>query len=81
MLIEETELTFKRGIIVTASVIKVIEKQDTNSSFVLCKLDNGLDAKIDSTKLDLNGRHAENVVKQGDVITGRIENIKENDER
>jgi hypothetical protein len=47
----------------------------------LCKLDNGLDAKIDSSKLDLGGRHAENIVKQGDVITGRIETIKDNDEK
>ena len=47
----------------------------------MCKLDNGLDAKIDSSKLDLGGRHAENIVKQGDVITGRIETIKDNDEK
>lgn len=30
LLIEETEQTFKRGIIVTAQVIRVIEKQDAN---------------------------------------------------
>jgi hypothetical protein len=30
MLIEETEQTFKRGIIVTAQVIRVIEKQDSS---------------------------------------------------
>ena len=62
MLIEETEQTFKRGIIVTAQVIRVIEKQDSNQSFVLAKLDNGLDAKVDSNKLDLNGRRLEEVV-------------------
>jgi transcription elongation factor SPT6 len=41
----------------------VIEKQDASSSFVLCKLDNGLDAKIDCTKLDLNNRQVETIVK------------------
>ena len=65
MLIEETEQTFKRGIIVTAQVIRVIEKQDSNQSFVLAKLDNGLDAKVDSNKLDLNGRRLEEVVQSG----------------
>lgn len=80
MLIEETEQTFKRGIIVTAQVIRVIERMDINSSFVLCKLDNGLDAKVDKTKLDLGDRNIENVLKPGDVITGRIDTIKDNDE-
>lgn len=40
MLIDETELTFKKGIIVTASVTKVYDER------VHCKLDNGLNATI-----------------------------------
>lgn len=40
MLIDESERTFKRGIIVTATAVKVLDKK------VYCKLDNGLDAII-----------------------------------
>lgn len=46
MLIDESERTFKRGMIVTATVIKVYE------SNVLCKLDNGLDATIQKADLE-----------------------------
>lgn len=40
MLIDESERTFKRGIIVTATVVRVLDDK------VLCKLDNGLDGNI-----------------------------------
>ena len=40
MLIDESERTFKKGMIVTATVSKVFD------NMVLCKLDNGLDATI-----------------------------------
>jgi len=40
MLIDESERTFKVGIIVTSTVLRVMEDK------VLCRLDNGLDAII-----------------------------------
>jgi hypothetical protein len=67
MLIEETELTFKRGVIVTAQVVKVFEGQDSrggnaSQGFVLCKLDSGLDAKIEKQFLDGSDRRIEDIV-------------------
>ena len=47
MLIDETERTFKRGMIVTATVVKVFNEQ-----WVLCKLDNGLDATMNKNDLE-----------------------------
>ena len=71
MLIDESERTFKRGIIVTATVVKV---QD---DMVLCKLDNALDAIIFKTELlgDTNER-LQNAIQVGHVITGRINDIR-----
>lgn len=46
MLIDESERTFKRGIIVTATVSRVID------AVVFCKLDNGLDASIQKNDLE-----------------------------
>jgi ribosomal protein S1 len=46
MLIDESERNFKRGIIVTATVVNVKE------NFAICKLDNGLDASIDKKDLE-----------------------------
>ncbi len=46
MLIDESDKTFKRGIVVTASVTKVFD------NMVLCKLDNGLDATIQKNDLE-----------------------------
>lgn len=46
MLIDESPYTFRRGIIVTATVFKVIDKM------VICKLDNGLDATIQKNDLE-----------------------------
>ena len=40
MLIDESERTFRKGIIVTATVVRVLDDK------VLCKLDNGLDGTI-----------------------------------
>ena len=45
MLIDESDRTFKKGIIVTATAIKVLETK------VYCKLDNGLDAIIHGEEL------------------------------
>lgn len=46
MLIDESDKTFKKGIIVTAQVTKVFD------NMVLCKLDNGLDATIQKNDLE-----------------------------
>lgn len=46
MLIDESEKTFKKGMIVTATVSKVFD------NMVLCKLDNGLDATIQKNDLE-----------------------------
>jgi ribosomal protein S1 len=40
MLIDESERTFKRGVIVTATVTRVLEDK------VICKLENGLEGLI-----------------------------------
>ena len=80
MLLEETDQTFKRGIIVTAQVIRVFEKQEASQSFVLCKLDNGLDAKIDASKMDLASKRLDEVVQSGQVITGRIDEVRDKEE-
>lgn len=76
MLIDESERTFKRGQIVTATVTKVLE------NMVLCKLDNGLDATI--YKDDLESKQdiqrgtdlrKMEIISVGAVITGRIDKI------
>ena len=54
MMIDESERTFKKGIIVTATIVRVLDDK------VFCKLDNGLDGVIYSR--DLIGAHAENKV-------------------
>lgn len=54
MLIEETERTFYRGMIVTATVTKVLEGRDNPSgkgpsgTTYLCRLDNGLEARFEA---------------------------------
>ena len=59
MLIDETVQTFRRGIIVTAQVVRVFEAKDNSPSggFILCKLDNGLDAKVEKQDLDNSDRN------------------------
>lgn len=46
MLIDESDKTFKKGIIVTATVQKVFD------NMVISKLDNGLDATIQKNDLE-----------------------------
>lgn len=50
-LIDETQRTFKRGMIVSATVVRVFEGSNPNAdrkmdSRILCRLENGLDANI-----------------------------------
>lgn len=68
MLIDESDRTFKQGIIVTATIIKI----DKN---VLCKLDNGLDAIIHKEEICNSNEKLEDVLQIGQVITGRIDKI------
>lgn len=77
MLIDETPRTFKKGMIVTATVTKVLD------AVVFCKLDNGLDATVQKADLEQKGRTNErmvekrpDIIEQGHVVTGRIHEIK-----
>ena len=72
MLIDESDRTFKKGIIVTATAIKVLDKK------VYCKLDNGLDAIIFKDELlgKNNDERLEKAIQPGHVISGRISDIK-----
>jgi len=48
-LIDETERTFKRGMIVSATVVRVLNDMNGDQNKgprILCKLENGLDANI-----------------------------------
>jgi hypothetical protein len=71
MLIEETDQTFHRGIIVTASVTKVIEPRDSSrggGGCVLCKLDNGLEGRIEKADLDGSDRSLSDLISVGMVV-------------
>ena len=69
-LIDETERTFKRGIIVTATVVRILDKK------ILCKLDNGLDGII--LKEDIGSNESDRLEEIiNHVITGRIDKIKQ----
>ncbi|CDW91618.1 transcription elongation factor spt6 [Stylonychia lemnae] len=74
MLIDETNKTFKKGMIVTATVSKVFD------NMVLCKLDNGLDATIQKNDLEKTDDRLQNMIQPGHVITGRIHELKFQDE-
>ena len=67
MLIDESERTFKVGVIVTATVVKILDKK------VLCKLDNGLDGIIMKEDISAESTNLDDFI--GHVITGRIDKI------
>lgn len=69
MLIDESERTFKRGMIVTATVTKVMD------TMLLCKLDNGLDASVQKNDLEKTEQSLQNIIQVGNIITGRIHEI------
>lgn len=57
MLIEETKQSFKEGMIVTATVNRIMDNRESQSGrpspgFALCRLDNGLEARIDQSNID-----------------------------
>ena len=67
MLIDESERTFKKGIIVTATAIKVLDSK------VYCKLDNGLDAII--IKEDILGQNNDERLRKqfSPVMSSQVE--------
>jgi len=79
-LIDESERTFKRGIIVSATVVRVFESNPTHPGRILCRLENGLDANISDKDVDFGNTGAGTSLMQtvaiGSIITGRIEKIK-----
>lgn len=72
MLIDETPATFKKGIIVTATVTNLSNEN------VFCRLENGLTAKI--AKSDIlgkndNSRFEDSSIQPNTVISGRISEV------
>jgi hypothetical protein len=51
-LIDENERTFKKGIIVSATVARIYNKTENFPARILCRLDNGLDANIHYNDID-----------------------------
>lgn len=71
LLIDETERTFKEGLIVTATVTKVIESK------VICKLENGLIAIVNKNMIlePNSNQKLDSELKPGHIVTGRIHKI------
>jgi len=69
LLIDESPLTFKKGLIVTATVSKVLETK------AICRLENGLSALIPATAF------SEDALAFGHIVTGRVEKISTEDEK
>ena len=77
MLIEESKRTFKKGIIVTATVTKPLQ------SVAICRLDNGLNAIIRSSDFLENTSQEQDWKKkmnQGKIVQGRINSFRLDDE-
>ena len=64
LLIDEQKRTFKRGLIVTATVSKVLDSK------VICRLDNGLSAIILSSNLisENTNKKLKDMIEQGHTI-------------
>ena len=77
MLIDESKRSFKKGMIVTATVNKVFDSK------AICRLDNGLQAVIHSTSIleDSENRKLKEVIDFGHTIQGRIDKINFEDEK
>lgn len=69
LLIDEIPQTFRRGLLVTATVSRVLESK------ALCRLENGLSAVIPATAF------SEDALAFGHIVTGRIEKIATEDEK
>jgi len=77
-LIDETERSFKAGMIVSATVTRVYDANGDKPARILCRLENGLDANINENDADFfnQGDRLSASVEQGSIITGRIAAIK-----
>jgi len=77
LLIDESKRTFKPGIIVTATVNKVLDSK------AICRLDNGLTAIIPATKIleQDSQEKLKDIIDIGHIVTGRIIQIKSDDEK
>lgn len=51
-LIDESERTFREGIIVSATVLRIFEPNDSKNGRLACKLENGIDANIQQNDCD-----------------------------
>lgn len=72
MLIDESKRTFKKGLIVTATVTRVLESK------AICRLDNGLNAIIREADFNEDNQERESwkkTMNQGKIIQGRIDKI------
>lgn len=54
-LIDESKRTFKKGIIVSATVVRVFDSNPSHPARILCRLENGLDANISEKDVDFFG--------------------------
>lgn len=70
-LIDETERTFKQGMIVSATVVHIFDKKDQQQVKFLCRLENGLDAIIFENEADFFTERSEKIDK-GLVVQGRV---------
>ena len=68
-MINESDRTFKSGIIVQATVVKKYDAFGSNSQArLLCRLENGLDANVHENDTDFSLRR----INEGSIITGRV---------
>lgn len=70
-LIDETAQTFKQGMIVSATVIRVYAQNEQMPARIQCRLENGLDANINENDADFFG-----TVQKGSIVQGRVNSIK-----
>ena len=83
-LIDETERTFKHGMIVSATVFRVYDQNGDKPARILCRLENGLDANIGEQDADFfnqGGDRLSNSIDVGSIITGRVAVIKFGDNK
>lgn len=86
MLIEENRQSFKDGMIVTATVVRIVDNRENQSGkpspgYALCRLDNGLEARIDQSSIDNpENRRLNDLLKPGFVVTGRIDKLQNTEE-
>lgn len=74
-LIDESPRTFKRGMIVSATVVRVFEAREEMGARIFCRLENGLEASIFEKDTDIKSDIMKSVA-QGSIITGRIDKLK-----